>query len=68
MNIDVPSIFESINLERQYGYLGNAKRQYSCGDKERRADKCIECGACEGVCPQKIKIRELLQYANENLA
>ena len=30
-------------------------------------DSCIKCGACEGVCPQHIKIREELEKVAECL-
>ena len=26
-----------------------------------RAKDCLECGACEGICPQHLSIRELLK-------
>ena len=26
-----------------------------------RAKNCMECGACEGICPQHLSIRELLK-------
>jgi predicted aldo/keto reductase-like oxidoreductase len=32
---------------------------------ENRADNCIDCGACELKCPQKIKIVKWLQEAHE---
>ena len=33
------------------------------GHGKAKASECIKCGACEGVCPQHIKIREELEKA-----
>jgi len=30
-------------------------------DEAQRADKCVECGACEELCPQHIEIRKSLK-------
>ena len=67
LDIATPSIFAAMNFERQYGHLDGAKRQYGFINADRRADKCVECGACEGVCPQHIKVRDLLKQAAERL-
>ena len=37
------------------------------GAFETKADACVGCGACEGVCPQKLEIRQLLQDAHKTL-
>lgn len=37
------------------------KSRYSSVSANERADKCVECGKCEGHCPQSIKIREELK-------
>ena len=67
LDIATPSIFAAMNFERQYGHLDGAKRQYGFINADRRTDKCVECGACEGVCPQHIKVRDLLKQAAERL-
>ncbi|MBE6935964.1 MAG: 4Fe-4S dicluster domain-containing protein [Ruminococcaceae bacterium] len=67
LDIATPSIFGCMNFELLYNDLNNAKRQYTFVNADRRADKCIQCGACEDVCPQHIGIRELLQQAAARL-
>ena len=37
------------------------KNRYSGLSAQERADKCVECGKCEGHCPQAIKIRQELK-------
>lgn len=37
------------------------KNRYSSVESNERADKCVECGKCEGHCPQSIKIRQELK-------
>ena len=37
------------------------KARYSSVSPTERADKCVECGKCEGHCPQAIKIRQELK-------
>jgi len=34
---------------------------------DQRADRCIECGECEEVCPQKIPITEWLKKVHAEL-
>ena len=34
---------------------------------EERANKCIECGMCESICPQALQIREDLKRVMEDL-
>ena len=62
--IPIPDIFALLNRKL-------AKEEFdpaAYGAMENRADACVECGACEGACPQKLEIRQLLKEAHKNLA
>jgi len=60
-----------VNIPRNLSYLNdifmlddveNARFQYGVLLlPEEKAGNCIECGECEEVCPQNIKIREMLK-------
>jgi hypothetical protein len=64
--VDIPKIFELMNLHRVYGQTEAAKRNYQHLGLEWDKDSlpvssCIECGACEEKCPQGIEIRKRLK-------
>lgn len=60
MNINIPRYFQLVNEAKRYGANG-MKWNYNEAKKNggTPAD-CISCRACEGHCPQKIKIPEEL--------
>lgn len=67
--IDIPSIFSFYNYYKVYELKDYARENYAGFGKspwlpEVKADACIQCGACEKKCPQKIKIREQLKEAH----
>ena len=37
-------------------------------DEQKRPSACVGCRACEAVCPQQIKISEMMQDFSERLA
>ena len=66
--VAIPRIFEVFNRGRVYGLWGSARQAYAAigaaaTDTARRADACIDCGACEPKCPQRIAIRKQLREA-----
>ena len=61
--IPIPEVFSLLNKKLAgEEFDGNA---YAA--MEPKADACVGCGACEGVCPQKLEIRQLLRDAHKAL-
>jgi len=61
--VDIPWNFTFYNEYFMYGgSLEEKKRIYKSSNGN--AGKCIECGKCERVCPQKLPIREYLKNAD----
>jgi predicted aldo/keto reductase-like oxidoreductase len=62
--IDIPGVFESYNLYKRYDNQAGAKGHYNwLTGRGGKASTCIECGVCEGHCPQHLRIPELLKEA-----
>jgi uncharacterized protein len=71
-NVGIPRIFSAMNMHRVWGMTSHAKEMYARLGPENRnghmpADACVECGECEGKCPQNIKIIEQLKESHEAL-
>lgn len=60
--VNIPKNFAIWNRFGIYENEGDAKFQWKneITDGEK-AKNCIKCGKCEGVCPQKLKIRDDLE-------
>ena len=66
MEIGISGTFTASNLYTLYANMDAAKGEENWlvgGHKRKRANECIQCGACEEVCPQHISIREELEKA-----
>lgn len=63
MEIPIPGVFRAMNDAKIFTDKTKAFSNYKFATKklENGADKCIECGQCESVCPQHIKIIEELK-------
>ena len=67
-NINIPSLFSTMNNYLVYKDLDGAKGTYRWQtDKRGLASDCIACGNCEAVCPQQIGIIDELEKIAELL-
>ena len=65
-SIRIPSIMEMLNRDLVYKSFQAGKFGYGFETQfGGKASDCIECGKCEEVCPQQIKITERLKDAAE---
>ena len=64
MNIPIPDILAAMNRETIYEDHEKAAGDYRFGVMGKgKASDCIQCGQCEGACPQGISIMEHLEAA-----
>jgi predicted aldo/keto reductase-like oxidoreductase len=62
--IAIPDIFDAMNQYLVFGDLETPKRLYGFYTRnDSTAGKCVECGQCESVCPQRIDIMRELKRA-----
>lgn len=65
MNIPIPDIFTVAN-RRKGSPKFRTVREYTIVTRGKgRASECIQCGQCEGACPQHLPIIQLLEEAVE---
>jgi predicted aldo/keto reductase-like oxidoreductase len=62
--ISIPRIFEVWNHASMFETWGEDSARYGrLKTAGKSADKCVQCGNCESLCPQHIKIIDKLQEA-----
>ena len=71
--INIPEIFKMMNYHRVYKITDYARNQYAMIGtvdwmKYENASSCLDCGACEGKCPQHLQIRDQLRQTHETLS
>ncbi len=61
--IPIPELFTCLNALKQEGVFDFAQTNaYQLATEDRgKASDCIGCGKCENICPQKLRIRRLLE-------
>ncbi len=64
MGIKIPDIFAAYN-NRKLFHDWNAASFYRTFTKDSGPADCIQCGQCEGICPQQLNIIELIQQVRE---
>ena len=65
--LNIPSLLEMYN---EFTFAGGSilvRRTINLMDKDKRPSACLQCRACEGVCPQRIAISETLSDFVERL-
>ncbi|MBR3339398.1 MAG: aldo/keto reductase [Lachnospiraceae bacterium] len=67
MEIDIPGIFSSMNIYKMYGNLERARRNFKTEISGSAPSACIQCGQCEGACPQHLPIIQYLKECAEVL-
>ncbi len=66
--VDIPKNFHIWNQYHMYMNEGGLNWMwYNEIKEEQKAQKCIKCGACEKVCPQKLSIRDDLDKLNNEI-
>lgn len=63
--VKIPEILAMMNLEAMVEDRAFVKNQYSWQAAAGPASSCIQCGACEDMCPQSIAIIDHLEEAAE---
>ncbi len=64
--ISIPDLFACLNAKRVFNNWNSTYYYANIHTKEgTRAKDCLECGACEGICPQHLEIRALLKEVSQ---
>lgn len=65
MQISMPDLFSDMNCLSRYVDWNGAWHYNMHTAGRGKASDCIECGLCEGTCPQHLPIRDLLKQVAE---
>ena len=67
MQIPIPEIFAARNRQLIWGQWQEGRNDYESAVRDSgSASDCVECGQCENVCPQQIKVIGRLKECAEN--
>lgn len=59
--IPIPDLFACLNAKKHFNSWNSAYYFELHTENGGHPTACVQCGACEGLCPQHLPIRELLQ-------
>jgi predicted aldo/keto reductase-like oxidoreductase len=62
--VAIPEIIKVLNRNYLTGHEETAKEYIDSVAPENRADHCVQCGTCEGKCPQGLAIMTLMRNAD----
>ena len=68
VKIPIPQYFSLYNadiIENKEGWTAQMEYYDNLTKTSGKASECIECGQCEGMCPQKLNIRSYLKQVAE---
>ena len=61
MGIPIPAIFTVANRRKGSPHFRTVREYNIVTQDKGKATACVQCGQCEGACPQHLKIIDLLQ-------
>ena len=68
MSIHIPDVFSAMNKHLVFGQTEAAKRDYAWHTRGAgKASDCVQCGQCEGACPQHLAVIDYLRQCAEVL-
>jgi predicted aldo/keto reductase-like oxidoreductase len=69
MQIPIPDFFKAMNRKLIFEDEADALRRYRCTAESAgvNASDCIQCGQCEGACPQSLPIISYLARIADEL-
>ncbi len=66
--LDIPMLIDLYNEYKLTQSVEFITRPWSTIPEDKRPSKCLGCGACEKVCPQEIKVSEIMKELSEIMA
>ena len=65
MSIPIPDIFTVANRRKGSPHFRTVREYNIVTQGKGKASDCIQCGQCEGACPQHLPIISLLENCRE---
>jgi hypothetical protein len=65
--VAIPEVFGVFNSGVMFSSMERPRRNYANMPEEQRASSCVQCRACESLCPQSIPISQWMPIVHEVL-